>query len=199
MDTTIRFPDNPMPVSLNALKEYDAYPAGTFIAQPKKDGFRRTIWRIDGKWHYNAKHTTGPHSQPLPPLLIEKFEHSLSSLNADVCLDCEWMGPRHKNKEHRLVLFDILMLQGNWLGGIPFETRVAMLETFFMDLNGWWGLELLGHRKNPGLMDYFAEQLQDPESEGLVVRRADSGLIGGLNACADNPKWVKVKMKEVRK
>jgi len=51
---------------------------------------------------------------------------------------------------------------------------------------------------NPGLVEIFQQQMQDPLSEGLVVRRADSGLILDLRAPKENPLWFKLKYRNIR-
>ncbi len=119
-------------------------------------------------------------------------------------LDAEWYGPRHKGTPHSLHVFDLLYLAGFWVGELPFEERYAALATIMQgkprtggDRPGCQGerVRLMPCVRNPGLMDYFAQQLTNPFSEGLVVRSASQTLLGSYAACADNPYSLKIKMK----
>ena len=197
-----RFPDNPKRVSLDFLRTLDADPPGTWLAQPKLDGWRKIADSTTGTWHYGAKHTKGDAAKPLPPELRKEFE-SLPWPKG-IVLDCEWVGCRvvEHVKEHCLHVFDILMYENDWLGNMGFWERYKLLALTFG--RAIWDSGLLAHVhlvpcwQNPGLVDKFMEQLQDPLSEGLVVRHKDSGLVGSFSECATNPQWFKIKYREVK-
>lgn len=196
-----RYPDNPKRVSLDFLRTLDSEPAGTWLAQPKLDGWRKIADSTSGEWHYGAKHTKGDAAKPLPPELRKEFE-SLSWPKG-IVLDCEWVGCRvvEHVKEHCLHVFDILMHENDWLGNMGFWERYKLLAHIFAKASLYIPgpyVHLVPCWPNPGLMDRFMEQLQDPLSEGLVVRHKDSGLVGSFSAPAVNPQWVKVKYRDTK-
>lgn len=194
----MRHPDNPKLVSLDFLKRIDADPPGTWIAQPKYDGWRRTAWNVNGRWIYQAKHKTGPAARPMPKWLQDEFESI--GFPKGTCIDMEWMGPRGHCSD-MLYIFDMLQWDGFWSGRHSFGKRYVDLCSFLSGCDRWPParntVRLAEIFYNPGLCDRFLEQMQDDKSEGLVIRRADSGLVGGLNGCKDNPHWFKVKFSRV--
>jgi len=193
--TVIRQPDNPSLVSLNFLQQIDSEATGLWTAQSKLNGWRRTAWRIDGAWQFSAKHKTGPAARPLPKELIAEFA-SIEWPECDVlALDMEWVGPRGGGDS--LHIFDLLSCKHGWLGNTAFTARHLMLERI-MSGQQTKAIRLVPYWSNPGLGEKFMEQLQHPYSEGLVIRRADSGLIGAFDKCANNPHWFKVKFQTAK-
>lgn len=204
----IRYPDNPSRVSLAFLKDLDAQAPGTWLAQPKLDGWRKIADNTSGQWVYSAKHDTGPAAKPLPDELRREFEALPWPPN--IVLDMEWCGNRcvQHVKEHSLHVFDLLSCDlrildllsygdDGWLGQVPFEKRYSALEYIVQMLPVLGGkpkhVHLIPCRKNPGLVDYFAEQLTNPLSEGLVVRHKDSKLVGSFTKPAVGDRMFKVK------
>lgn len=191
------YPDNPSAVSLEFLKRLDADAPGRWLAQPKYDGWRRIIDRNDdGSYTWRAKPSGSGSTKSVPDDLRAEFE----SMNwpRGCTLDVEWMGQRI-TREQKIFVFDLLRHNGKWLRKVPFLERSLIL-------NGPVRPDSFGSRvryapvfQNPGLADRFLEQMTNPESEGLVVRRADSGIVGGLSTCEPNPLCFKVKYRDIRK
>ena len=188
-------------VSPDFLKELDRASPGTWIGQPKLDGWRRVADNLSG-WKFQAKHTKGPASKPLPKDLQEEFE-SLPWPKG-IILDMEWLGPRvvAHVKENSLNIFDCLGWDGEWKGNVPFKVRYSTLEKIAYKpdpcyISSCKHINIVPCWSNPGLFDRYLEQMQNPLSEGLVIRRADSGLIGSFNHCANNPLWFKVKYRQI--
>lgn len=184
------FPDNPTRVGPEFLRMCDKEEPGRYIAQPKYDGYRRLAHIDGGKVVWQAKHK----SEAAPMHDQDSCDRRLSVLDG-VTLDCEYVGPRlccGVKPPQTLHVFDVLRHEGHWLRGTPFVVRLAILEKIMIP-----AVPCHGSRdrlaKNPGLLDFFIEQMQDPTSEGIVVRRADSGLILDESRCRDNPMWWKVK------
>lgn len=176
------------------------------------------------EWCYRAKNKDD--CQPLQPELQAAFE-SLPWPDG-IGLDMELSGPRHAGQPHALHVFDLLMLHGRWFGGIPFGERTRSLADIWKHvsaelaadarlLDDFMGLymqqlaptatrpampalavHIVPTFPNPGLYDRYLEQLQDPLSEGLVVRRADSVMIGGRDHCMKHPHCFKVKYRNVK-
>ncbi len=201
----IRYPDNPKPVSLDFLRKLDADPPGTWIGQPKLDGWRRVAWHGDGGWQYISKRESSGNRRPLPLDLQAEFEGL--PWPDGLGLDCEWMGPRQVAhiKGDSLHVFDLLMgpvtpgsTRSDWLGDMPFVDRYILLHSLMESGRQSKQVRLVPAWANPGLVDRFMEQTQDPLSEGLVVRRADSKLIGALHRSAENPHWFKVKYRGIK-
>ena len=193
----LRYSDVPTLVSLDYLRGIDRDPPGTWLAQKKCDGVRRMAYHTPQGWVYIAKNRSD--SKPIQPALKEAFESLPWSVGVGV--DMEMTGPRHAGGKHQLWIFDILAVpnhgQSMWVGDMPFDARATLLK-----LNAWFDPPLINYVEtvpNPGLVDFYAEQLTDPLSEGLVVRRANSKLIGSTKGCAVNPHWFKVKHREAVK
>jgi ATP-dependent DNA ligase len=195
-----RFTDQPQLVSADFLRRLDDDPPGTWMGSKKLDGYRRVADNTSGRWEYQAKHTSGPASKQMPVPLTQFFE-SLA-WPANVVLDCEYIGMRcvaNTHGQHSLHVFDILYYQRDWLGAMPFKKRYALLEHLFikvMELAGFpqnAPVQFVPARKNPGLVAMYQEQFTDALSEGLVVRHADSTLVGSFTACAKGDRMYKVK------
>lgn len=192
-------PDNPQAVSVDFLKKLDADPPGTWLAQPKLDGWRRVLHFDGDKWTAQAKRGSEGAAKELPADVMDDLQ--ALSVPDGTSLDCEWVGPRmveNTGGKHSLHVFDVLRFEGTWLRGETFLDRYTRLCCIccMTDLAGNH-LEQIMAWKNPGLVDLFQQQMQNPLSEGLVVRRADSKLL--LNPkCADNPMWFKVKYRNIK-
>jgi ATP-dependent DNA ligase len=177
------YPDNPVRVGPEFLKLCDNEEPGRYIAQPKYDGYRRLAHIDAGKVVWQAKR----HAEAAPMKDQCHYEAVLHHLDG-VTLDCEYVGPRQCGgvmPAHRLIVFDVIRHSGEWLRHARFDIRLALLRSM--------GLQTPRQDKNPGLLDFFLEQMQDCTSEGIVVRRADSGLILDESRCRDNPMWWKIK------
>jgi hypothetical protein len=200
----MRYPDNPQLIDTDFLERLDKDFAGTWFAQPKYNGFRRVAWLAGDVWTWQAKHTAGPAAKELPDDLLADWTEFTKPLcgYGPVGIDMEFMGPRGQHPPG-LCIFDLLMWGGKWLGGTKFVDRYAALSRVYVDLlqtakNGrrdelFSRIELLPCWSNPGLPVRFVEQLTDPRSEGLVIRRHDSGLIGSSSRPTNNPLWFKLK------
>ena len=191
-----RFPDVPRLVSPDFLRKIDSEEPGRWLASSKINGRRRIAWKENGVWHYKAKNRDD--AQQLQPELRAAFESM--DWPDGIGVDAELAGPRHAGMAHSLHIFDLLMLDGEWLGAMPFHQRHETLALIWKNRQAQRGsgqtqdsIRLLTLFTNPGLLDRFMEQLQDPLSEGLVIRRRDSRLIGSSRQCAEHPHMFKLK------
>lgn len=184
----VPYPDNPGEVSVDFLEKLDKDPAGTWVGQPKLDGWRRIVHVDDGVVRVQAKH--GADTRMFPENIKKDLSKKIDGMTG-LSLDCEWVGPRkdakHLTPGDRLFCFDILRHNGEWLRDTPFAERILLLDD----------LKLLGVPvfTNPELVEKFYVQLTDPMSEGIVIRHASSKLILRDGRCADNPLWFKAKMR----
>lgn len=183
------YPDDPARVSIDMLKRMDDDAPGTWYGSVKHNGFRRFATKWKGEWTWKAKPAGSGALKEMPHALREEFE-ALPWPN-DITLDCEWTGTRMiaEHPKHELWVFDLL-------NDKPFVERRAELYEIVNPhtCNGNWerfkhapNVHLVPYRRNPGLVEMFAEQLTNPASEGLVVRRADSKIIGHHSRCVENP------------
>ncbi len=157
------------------------------------------VTKYKGQYTWRSKPGSGSSARPLPPDLQAEFE--ALPWPDDVTLDMEFVGPRmieHK-PQPSLHVFDILSNE-------PFEIRRKRLYDIVKPLvyNGNWEafchsrVKIVPYQRNPGLVQMFEDQLINPLSEGLVIRRADSRIIGHPARCVDNPHVLKVKYRNVR-
>ncbi len=195
------YPDNPTEVSLDYLRRLDAEAPGTWYGSVKWDGWRRIASNVGGRWQWRAKPSGSGCLRSMPPDLQAEFE-SLP-WPADVTLDCEWVGTREvKHKPaHSLYVFDLLLPK------TPFVERRQQLYEIINILKAVPipiahmrvpNVYLVPYRQNPGLVDMFMEQLTNPLSEGIVVRRADEQIIGHPTRCVNSPFVFKTKYRNVR-
>ncbi len=194
------YPDNPTEVSMDYLRRLDAEAPGTWYGSVKWDGWRRIASNVGGRWQWRAKPSGSGGLRSMPADLQAEFE-SLP-WPADVTLDCEWVGPRVADAKpvHSLHIFDLLIPK------TPFVERRSRLLKIIAGVDGQKFLgacrmphvHFMPYRINPGLVDMFMEQLTNPLSEGIVVRRADEQIIGHPTRCVNSPFVFKVKYRNVR-
>jgi ATP-dependent DNA ligase len=192
---TFRFGDQPTLATLDWLRRADAETPGTWLAQPKLDGHRCQV-------HLHRVGTGKPprvfSKDGTPRLLPPEILAALTALEPqdDVFLDAEHMGPR--GGRQRVILFDLLGVAGSYLPGEPFEYRQSLMWELLHNPRPGGLVELSEFWSNPGLVDRFQEQLTVEGSEGLVIRRASSGLRLGWSRPVDNPDWFKVKFRTAK-
>lgn len=196
-----RFTDSPTLISLDLLAKLDAEPAGTYLYQTKYDGVRRQIWNDADGWHYRAKNRDD--AMPMHKGLQEEFE--ALPWPQGIGLDCEVMGRRDKDGVPMLYIFDLWMFEGKWRGGERFDTRqtaiIFALTDMIFNNNGELcskNIKMVDAHANPGMVEAFAHQMTIEGSEGLVIRRADSTIIGNRERSVENPNWFKTKFIRVR-
>jgi ATP-dependent DNA ligase len=197
-----RFPDNPVRQFAPFLRKLDAATPGTWLAQRKRDGWRRPGYKDGGKWTFYSKYLEGDQAltQPPPDLVAE-----LASLGIPdgTAFDMEWMGRRatdHTGGRHWFELFDLHYYDGQWQGDIPYAQRYGNLKTLLGLCRAKAGVLapriILIPSVDRGFASFFAEQKLDPLSEGMVLKRANSTLCGGFSKPIDNPLWVKIKYRD---
>jgi ATP-dependent DNA ligase len=203
-----RHPDSPVKVSVAFLQELDRQPAGTWIGSVKLDGFRRVADNTSGRWEYQARHTKGPAARKMPDSLVKEFEGL--PWPEGLCLDTEYLGLRcvdHLKGSHSLHVFDVLTFNNTWLGNWPYCERLALLHEMYgnlfahlidTDADEITNIHYIPTQCNPGLVEMFEAQKQNPLSEGIVVRHKDSKLVGGFNGCKNGDRMYKIRYREVR-
>jgi ATP-dependent DNA ligase len=185
-------------------KMQDEKAPGTWIAQPKYDGWRRPAYKADGRWRFHAKRGTGDEAKRTPPPDVAAALDALA-LPDGTALDAEWMGPRDIYGKlagrNYLVVFDMPYHGGVWQGAVPFAERLASMTTLIALARAKAGkaaeLVQVAPSADRGWHDYFAQQKQDPLTEGVVLKEACSLLVGDLQKARDNGGWYKVKYRDI--
>lgn len=201
-----RFPDNPMRISELRLAEIAALEGGDWLSQPKLDGWRRPMYRSDGTWSFHSKHGTGKAAVLPDPSLVEELE-SLR-LPDGIGLDGEMLGRRcssYFRGEQALAIWDLLYEDGQWVGGQPIEERLRRLNRLLRvkRARGEWAMagslvtpRVLVVKTSTEHLDLYHEQKGFPASEGIVMKRRSSSLVGSFTKSMDNPDWLKIKYRE---
>ncbi len=188
--SNIRFGDSPSLVSLSHLDKLDKAPSGTYFASAKLDGRRRHALYDGHTWHYIAKNRQD--SEPLP----EHLRTALESIEwPPICLDLEWTGLRQLGDEGSLYIFDVLMSEGLWVQA-PFSQRLSALQCWKAQIHPL--IRVAQYVSNPSMTDLFQMQLQEPLSEGIVIRHKDQVNRGSFEKSVENPLMWKCKFSRVK-
>ncbi len=198
-----QYSNDPCRVSYALLEQMDNDPPGTWLASSKKNGWRRFIQKVGGKFIYRAKPSgTGSDKPMMPPALKAEFE--ALPWPDGITLDCELTGVRQvaTYRKHELWVFDVLALEDMpWLSGASFFERIAVLTNVMLYMPQSQNVHLVEHFENPGIVEMFQRELCDEESEGLVVKRADSKIDFNMSRCTEHAhcrKILKGSVKEAR-
>ena len=186
---TWRFPDKPVdsaPAILTTLAE------GEWLAQLKIDGWRCLIeWEPDGA----GLTLTSRHQEPIPASadLRRELTCLLEPQRAPLLIDAEWTGRRDRQPEG-LVLFDLLGLEDEWLGGEGALARFHELRMLGSELGIGEGGRIRAVawtlRDYPAFFEYSRTV---PGVEGIVLKRCNSRYVGSVRRSVDNPAWLKVR------
>ena len=208
-DMKFRWPDDPNRISFERLQEIqEEYGPGAFIAQPKWDGWRRPAYFYPNGWKFYAKRGDGGEAKRQPPSdLVEEFK--AMNWPKGIALDMEWIGPRCVSELHERYgvkgyngfhIFDILYIEGEWVGTMPFLERLKNLATIFaLATKGEANerIQIVPHTDSE-MVAMFQGAVQDPLLEGIVLRRARSKLVGHPTKASKNPQMMKVKYRDIK-
>ena len=209
LDMRFRWPDDPNRISYEYLEELEKKYPGGFIAQVKWDGWRRPAYRMPGGWQYFSKRGTGDEAAKQPPDDLKAIFEGLDWPEG-IAMDMEWIGPRAKEAlearygvgsgYHGFRIFDLLYMNGQWLGGMPFVDRLKNLETIFALATKGKQIERVQVTpwQDKDLCAMFKRTCQDQLLEGIVLRRARSKLVGHPREATKNPQMFKVKYRDIK-
>lgn len=194
-------PDDPNEVGPLVLYklERDEDEKGEWIAQLKWDGWRTLLYKQAGQWVRHSKHDDGPaaKTQIPAPLMSELVSLKFPDGTA---FDTEWMGGRCTdilNGRQYLIIHDLHYFNGQWQGEVPYQQRLKSLKTLLAlhrakNKVKTPNIELIDSVEL-GLLALYEKSKTMPLTEGVVIKRRDSGLIGRTTTPAKNPQWMKVK------
>lgn len=190
-----RWPDNPRRAYAEFLHEADKS-NDKWFAFKKWDGWRRPAYNETDGWKFYAKATKGEEAaaQPPPDMVDE-----LRSLNlpAGTALDQEWMGRRANSGNHLFVVLDMLYWKDKWMGDVPLIDRLFLVQQCLSiaKSKGNAPRVVFAPFVTSDFCSYYEKQKGDPESEGVVIKRSNSKLVGGMHSCQDNLDWWKIKFR----
>lgn len=184
-----RYPDRPVQSSvgiLSTLRDRD------WLAQAKYDG-----WRSWVEWDGKRALLTSRHEEAIPvsQSLLGEIATALAPL-PPCLLDGEWMGRRDGQPES-LWLFDLLAIQGEWMGNIGAGERFARFCRLpWPTIPDPAPRVKLVECVTSGYVEFFRYSKQLPGCEGIVLKHKDSKFIGSVRKSVDNPLWLKVKWRD---
>ncbi len=179
----LRYPDKPKHIyTLRLVKESE------WFAQPKLDGHNALIMKEAGKTivlsrHMNTLKITQAMQKACEALPIE---------NGTV-LNAEWTKLRKAWKEEGMWLFDILYEKGQWVGGLPAEERYAKVAEI---QKGTPPTIHLIEVVETGFADLYRRIIGDMKTEGIVLKRRGSKIIGDRQESVENPNIYKLKWRD---
>ena len=184
----LRFPDKPVHIySLKMIKE------GDYIAQPKLDGFNALIFREKGELVVL--------SRVMKPLAISddmRDALKLLPLEDGTVLNAEWTCRREAWKEEGMWLFDMMYEKGEWIGHWPIEERMMRLIQIHggvRPVTGRWPVHLVaGQTENYAQL--YKSLIDNMKTEGIVLKRKGSKLVGDFHKSVDNPAMFKLKWRD---
>jgi ATP-dependent DNA ligase len=198
MSFVFRYPDDPRRISQDYLKKLeDKSKPGQLIGQFKWDDWRLMATKDAGAWRFFAKRGSKEDRSKQPP---EDLKAALSSLKLPdgTTLDMGWVGPRDPFKvlkgRHFFVVWDLMYWEGKWQGELPYSDRLLHLLAVVKNSELIQTVE----SRELDLSKMFEESKAHPEYEGIVVKRANSKLVGGWAKAEDNPSWWKVKYRDIK-
>lgn len=158
--------------------------SGQYYAQPKCDGIWASLWG------------EGDSTRAFSRNQLEKDGHGLPGVGDGNCIVAELgYGSQHSLQRRAKLghsfadVFDILWLNGKYVGDEPERVRRSLLK-------GWWYGLPKDTRKHfnllPVWLDRFAERYQK-QHEGLVIKKKD---LGAWRRGTKHPDWIKCKKEQ---
>lgn len=188
---TFRYIFPPRPKNAVPQDELDFWDSGSMLAQPKLNGSNTTIYTNGIKVI-----TMNRHNQRLTNFRLtdEEVIKSLYRGNGEwMAINGEYMNKSKNDKfkkvfNHKFVIFDILVFEGNYLVGTTFEERVEMLDELYgqIECEDEFLFKLSeniyrvkSYKRN--FNDIFTKLVEIDMYEGLVMKRRSAKLEMGTS------------------
>jgi hypothetical protein len=213
----IRFPDKPNRMyekSFPLLEEQ-----GDFIATQKVDGWRCLLIKdstgksikgfADQTWargkdkvlYFVSRRgidSGGPTLLPVSDEIVQEAEEL--DLPDQSMIDAEWMKRRTTDDEIPECLFalGILWQDNKWLGSLKEEERMLWLDDVVTppDLGFEFRPIAQPDRAEAGYEEFFNKQKEWAYTEGIVLRKKHSTMVGDRTECKKNKSWLKIKWRD---
>ena len=195
----------PRPKNPSLPSEIDKWDNDTMLAQPKMNGSNCVIF-MDG----TNVHVMNRHNQRLTNFQLDKDELlSLYSGEGWMVINGEYLN-KNKSDEtnrsfnHKFVIFDILVYNGDYLVGKTFQERVDLLDSLYgtKDSEKWYLISVTENVYRVktyynGFSKLFGELIKIDVIEGLVGKRKNARLELGISE--DNNSRSQVKFRKPTK
>jgi hypothetical protein len=180
----------PRPKNAIPSDELTFWDNDSLLGQPKLNGSNTTIY-TNGEKHI----VMNRHNQRLTNFRITDEEvASMYRGNGEwMVINGEYMNKSQNDEtgrpfNHKFVIFDILVLDGNYLVGTTFEQRVAILNDLYGQVDcekeHLYGISENIYRVksyNGGFLDLYNDLIKIDMYEGLVMKRKNAKLELGTN------------------
>jgi ATP-dependent DNA ligase len=141
-----------------------------WIAEPKLNGTRLQLHKVNGLWQFWGRHGDPLKYQPSSSILMAL---NTLSLNGYWLFDGELRHHKTVGIKNKIAFFDVFVAEGELLIGIPFGERRKILEKIFRIEADPVGLV----RQYPfGFVELFDRLTREPEVEGLVMKNRGGRL-----------------------
>jgi len=183
------YPDKPRAVSESFLRELiTSQSDGEYAIQEKIDGWRVLLFvnACTAAWtrHKTPLHEALKREADFSPALTDTL-HNLH-LPLGLVLDGEFLSSRRGYEgEERLFFFDVLFVEGVYIGRNPYRQRWSILT----DLIPTEGLTQVVEEVPAGILRNGGRLRE--MAEGVVLKAWDSTIIGSQRESAKNPQWFK--------
>jgi ATP-dependent DNA ligase len=158
-----------------------------WIAEVKKNGWRCLAYKEGGALTLWTRHHTTI-NDPLPEL-----RGLLTEMLPDGCvIDGELLQNRTKEIKGVYYVFDLLMLDGAPITGLPLWNRRQLLEATVTPT----GPIELATQHRIGKVKLYHDSIEGEANEGIVLKHIDSTYNASESRCLQNPYWLKVKRVE---
>ena len=194
----------PRPKNAIPVDELDFWDNNTLLSQPKLNGSNSLIFTNGEKVIVMNRH-----NQTLTNFRVTTDEiKSIYKGNGEwMVLNAEYMNKSQNDEtgrpfNHKFVIFDILVLEGNYLVGTTFEQRVAILNDLYGQVDcekeHLYGISENIYRVksyNGGFLDLYNDLIKIDMYEGLVMKRKNAKLELGTNEMNNVKSQIKCRRK----
>lgn len=194
----------PRPKNAIPVDELDFWDNNTLLSQPKLNGSNSLIFTNGEKVIVMNRH-----NQTLTNVRVTTDEiKSIYKGNGEwMVLNAEYMNKSQNDEtgrpfNHKFVIFDILVLEGNYLVGTTFEQRVAVLNDLYGQVDcekeHLYGISENIYRVksyNGGFLDLYNDLIKIDMYEGLVMKRKNAKLELGTNEMNNVKSQIKCRRK----
>jgi ATP-dependent DNA ligase len=180
-----RYPDIPNQIGPETLA---TFARGEWLAQLKYNGFR-AMYEWDGRGTLLIWGRHGTQLKEPSPQFRERTVEWMRKTRLPACvIDGEYMGRRDQAQgvTERSWLFDLLMLDGNWLGNEPTDVRWEMLRRHVP-------AEEVPASATERFAEFFEYSRGVQGCEGIVLKKTTARFFGSVRECFENPNWFKCK------
>lgn len=185
------FPDKPIEVSVDFLKDLDKHESGEWIATFKHDGYRAVLDVRDKGFEILSPKTS---KHPISDYLRERLKKFVSDnkFKNGTRVDMEWMARREANinlLDHELLAtIGIMYLNGKRMASKKEEERWAFTQKLKYN-EGVIPIE----SSDKNYVEFFEKSKSSMLYEGIVLKKKNSKMKLKLASAEDNSLWLKCK------